>query len=150
MADDIHFKATLEPARGGGGVALIPPELVSPLGGLKQMRVFGTVNGVAFRSSTMPYRGGFYLGLHKATREAAGIEFGDPLVIEITRDASPRVLALLEELEAAFQTDPALGERFASLSFSRRRELAEPIGEAKRPETRARRLEDALLWLREM
>jgi len=113
------------------------------------MRIIGSANGVAFRSSTMPYRGGFYLGLHKATREAAGIEFGDPIDIEISRDDSARVLALPEELEAAFRAEPALGERFASLSFSRRRELAEPISEAKRPETRARRLEDAIRNLRE-
>ena len=148
MAGSVRFKTTLESARGGGAVARIPKEHVAPLGGLKQMRILGTVNGVAFRSSTMPYRGGFYLGLHKATREAAGIEFGDPIEIEITRDDSPRVLALPQELEAALKAEPALGERFASLSFSRRRELAEPISEAKRPETRARRLEDALRRLR--
>ena len=52
------------------------------------------------------------------------------------------------ENRAAFKADPALGERFASLSFTRRRELAEPISDAKRPETRARRLEDALKRLR--
>src|SRR5207302_2303975 len=148
MGDAVRFKTVLESARGGGAVALIPAEFAKPLGGLKQMRVYGTVNGVAFRSSTMPYRGGFYLDLHSATREAAGIEFGDPIEIEITRDDSPRVLALPEELEAAFKAEPALGERFASLSFTRRRELAEPISEAKRPETRARRLEDALNRLR--
>ena len=149
MAGSVRFKTTLESARGGGAVARIPKEHVAPLGGLKQMRILGTVNGVAFRTSTMPYRGGFYLGLHKATREAAGIEFGDPIEIEITRDDSPRVLALPQELEAAFKAEPGLGERFASLSFSRRRELAEPISEAKRPETRARRLEGALRNLRE-
>jgi bifunctional DNA-binding transcriptional regulator/antitoxin component of YhaV-PrlF toxin-antitoxin module len=131
-------------------VARIPPEFVAPLGGLKQMRVLGTVNGVAIRSSTMPYRGGFFLGIHKATREAAGIDFGDALEIEITRDDSPRVLALPSELEEAFTAEHALAERFASLSFSRRRELVEPISEAKRPETRARRLEDALHRLREV
>jgi len=149
MADSIRFKTTLEPARGGGAVARIPEDQVAPLGGRKQMRVLGTVNGVAFKSSTMPYRGAFYLGVHKATREAAGIGFGEPVEIELTRDTSPRVLALPQELEAAFEAEPALGERFASLSFSRRREMAEPIGEAKRPETRARRLEDALARLRE-
>ncbi|TME33474.1 MAG: DUF1905 domain-containing protein [Chloroflexi bacterium] len=148
MSEPVRFKTTLETARGGGAVALIPPEHVSALGGLKQMRVTGTVNGVAFHSSTMPYRGGFYLGVHKATREAAGLAFGDPLEIEMTRDESPRVLALPPELEAAFEADPELGQRFGALSFSRRRELAEPIAEARRPETRARRLEDALTRLR--
>ena len=149
MGDAVRFETVLESARGGGAVALIPAEFVKPLGGLKQMRVFGTVNGVAFRSSTMPYRGGFYLGLHKATRAAAGVAFGDSLEIEITPDDSPRVLALPPELDAAFRDEPALGERFESLSFSRRRELADPIGEAKRPETRARRLEDVLARLRQ-
>src|SRR5437762_4867013 len=141
VSEPVRFTTTLETARGGGAVALIPPQHVSALGGLKQMRVTGSINGVAFKSSTMPYRGGFYLGVHKATREAAGVEVGDPLEIEMARDDSPRVLALPPELEAAFQAEPELGQRFAALSFSRRRELAEPISEAKRPETRARRLE---------
>jgi Bacteriocin-protection, YdeI or OmpD-Associated/Domain of unknown function (DUF1905) len=149
MADSIRFRTTLEPARGGGAVARIPEDQVAPLGGRKQMRVLGTVKGIAFKSSTMPYRGAFYLGVHKAIREAAGIDFGEPIEIELTRDMSPRVLALPEDLEAAFKAEPALGERFASLSFTRRREMAEPIGEAKRPETRARRLEDVLKRLRE-
>ena len=97
----------------------------------------------------MPYRGAFYLGVHKAIREEAGIDFGEPIEIELTRDTSPRELALPEELATAFKAEPALGERFASLSFTRRREMAEPIREAKRPETRARRLEDVLRRLRE-
>ena len=45
--------------------------------------------------------------------------------------------------------EPALRERFESLSWTRRRELAEPIAEAKKPETRAARLEKALTALRE-
>jgi Bacteriocin-protection, YdeI or OmpD-Associated/Domain of unknown function (DUF1905) len=147
--DPVRFKTVLEPARGGGSVAKIPEECVKPLGGRKQMGVFGTLNGVEFRSSTMPYRGAFYLGVHKAVREAAGLEFGDAVEIEITRDDSPRVLDLPPELEAAFRAEPALGERFASLAFTRRRELAEPIAEAKRAETRERRLQDALSRLRE-
>jgi hypothetical protein len=149
VADSIRFTTTLEPARGGGAVARIPEDQVAPLGGRKQMRVLGTVKGIAFKSSTMPYRGGFYLGVHRAIREAAGIEFGDAIEIELTRDTSPRVLALPEELEAAFKAEPALRDRFESLSFTRRREMAEPIVDARRPETRARRLEDALSRLRE-
>ena len=149
MTDSIRFKTTLEPARGGGAVARIPEDHVAPLGGRKQIRVLGTVKGIPFKSSTMPYRGAFYLGVHKAIREAAGIEFGEPIEVELTRDTSPRVLVLPKELEAAFKAEPELAERFEALSFTRRREMAEPIGEAKRPETRARRLEEALNLLRE-
>ncbi len=67
---------------------------------------------------------------------------------EITRDDAPRVMALPPELEAALAAEPALRDRFEALSFTRRRELADPIAEAKKPETRAARLEKALAALR--
>lgn len=144
-----RFKAALEAARSGGGMVLIPPDVATALGGLKQMRVIGTVNGVEYRSSTMPYGGrGLFMGVHRATREAARAAFGDVVEVQVTRDDSPRVLELAPELEAAFAAEPALRERFEALSFSRRRDLASPIAEAKRGETRARRLQDALDRLR--
>jgi hypothetical protein len=146
----LGFRAKIEAARGGGAVVLIPPDVTVALGGLKQMRVFGTVNGVDYRSSTMPYRGGFYLGVHKATREAAGVEVGDEVEVTVTRDDSPRVLVLPPDLEAALAAEPDLRERFDTLSFSRRRELVDPIAEAKKQETRERRIEAALARLREL
>ncbi len=150
MAEEHRFRSVVEAARGGGAVALIPPEVTAELGGLKQMRVTGTINGTPFRSSTMPYHGAFYLGLHKATREAAGVNVGDEVELTLVRDDSPRVLELAPELEAALAKEPQLRTRFDGLSFSRRRELADPIAEAKKPETRAARLETALARLREL
>jgi hypothetical protein len=150
MAGEHRFRSVVEAARGGGAVALIPPNVTAKLGGLKQMRVTGSLNGTPFRSSTMPYRGAFYLGVHKATREAAGVSIGDEVELALTRDDSPRVLELAPELEAALNAEPELRARFDGLSFSRRRELAEPIAEAKKPETRAARLEKALGRLREL
>src|SRR5207244_7972418 len=80
------------------------------------------------------------MGVHKALRQAAGVTYGDLVELEIERDDRPRVLELPAELEEEFRADPALRARFDSLSFSRRRGLAAPISEAKRPETRAARL----------
>jgi hypothetical protein len=149
MGEKHTFKSRIEEARGGGAVAEIPPDVTKALGGLKQMRVFGTVNGTSYKSSTMPYRGSFYLGVHKATREAAGVDIGDEVEIEITRDDSPRVLELAPELDAAFVAEPELRARFDAMSFSRRRDLANPIREAVKPETRQARLEKALAQLRD-
>jgi hypothetical protein len=152
MANQEHrFRSMIEAARGpGSAVALIPPDVTKSLGGLKQMRITGTLNGTPFRSSTMPYRGAFYLGVHKATRQAAGVDIGDEVELTLVRDDSPRQLELAAELEAAFTREPQLRERFDALSFSRRRELADPINEAKKPETRAARLDRALARLREL
>jgi hypothetical protein len=143
-----RFRTVIEAATGGGAAAKIPPDVEAALGGRKQMRVIGTLNGHPIRTSTMPYRGAFYVGLHKAAREAAGVGIGDEVELELTRDDSPRVLDIPPELEAAFGAEPALRQRFDALSFSRRRDLAAPIAEAKKPETRAARLEKALAALR--
>jgi hypothetical protein len=146
-----RFKVVLEEARGGGAGVMIPLEIAEAMGGRKQFRVIGTFNGVPLKSSTFPYWGeGLWLGVHKATREKAGAAFGDEVELEIRRDDAPRVVDLPRELERAFAADPALRERFEGLSFTRRREMAEAIAGAKKPETRASRLETALAALREV
>jgi hypothetical protein len=94
MGEEHRFRAVVEAARGGGAVALIPPEVGAALGGNRQMRVTGSLQGTPFRSSTMPYRGALYVGVHKATREAAGVAIGDQVEIAVVRDDSPRVLDL--------------------------------------------------------
>jgi bifunctional DNA-binding transcriptional regulator/antitoxin component of YhaV-PrlF toxin-antitoxin module len=152
MGEQHRFRGTIEPAQGpGAAVILIAPEVATALGGLKQMRVTGSLNGVVFQSSTFPYRGtGLYMGLHKATREAAGVAVGDEVEIEVARDDRPRVLELAPELDAALAAEPELRARFDALSFSRRRELADPVADAVRPETRAARVEKAVARLREL
>ena len=128
---------------------MIPLSIAELMGGRKQFRVVGTFNGVPLNSSTFPYEGeGLWLGIHKATREAAGVAFGDEVTLEIARDDAPRVVEPPRELEAAFAAEPTLRARFDALSFTRRRELAESISRAKRPETRAARLRKALAVLR--
>ncbi len=49
-----------------------------------------------------------------------------------------------EELQVAFAHDPGLKTAFEALSLGRRRDFADHIASAKRPETRARRLEKAI------
>ena len=151
MSDEHRFTAELEAARAGGAVVLVPSEIAKALGGLKQMRVVGSVNGVPYQSSTMPYGGrGLFMGVHNATRNAAGVAIGEIVEIVISRDERPRVLEIPTELETAFKAEPALRARFEALSFSRRRDLAGPISEAKKPETRAARLSKALDTLRRL
>jgi hypothetical protein len=151
VTDTHRFRTTIEPARGGGGaVARVPVEVAEQIGGLKQMRVFGTINGAAYKSSTMPWGDRqLYMLVTKAMKSDAGADFGDEVEIELTKDDSPRVLELAPEFEAALAADPVLRARFDAMSFSRRRLLADPITQAAKPETRRARLERALATLRE-
>ena len=152
MAERLKFQSVAEQAQGPGAtVALITPEVTAALGGLKQMRVFCWLNGIEFKSSTYPWRGeGLYVGVPKAAREAAGVKLGDAIELEIMRDDSARVLEMAPELEAALAAEPELRARFDGQSFSRRRELADPVAQAVKPETRAARIERALERLRQL
>jgi uncharacterized protein YdeI (YjbR/CyaY-like superfamily) len=80
---------------------------------------------------------------------AAGLVIGDKFTLELMLDETPRTVTVPPELAEALAADAELGARFENLSFSRKRELADPISEAKKPETRAARLEKALARLRE-
>ena len=66
-APTIRFRSIIEAATGGGAAAQIPPDLGAVLGGMKQMRVTGSMNGLPIRTSTMPYRGGFYMVYLRST-----------------------------------------------------------------------------------
>jgi len=81
---------------------------------------------------------------------ALGVAIGDAVDIEVARDDRPRVIELAPELEAALAAEPELRARFEALSFTRRRELADPVAEARKPETRAARIERSLARLREL
>ena len=58
-------------------------------------------------------------------------------------------LAVPDELAAALAQAPAAKAYFGTLAPSHRRDYNEWIGEAKRPETRARRAAQAVVWLAE-
>jgi hypothetical protein len=86
----IRFSTTIRywnPEKGSGlAVADIPDEEVATLGGLKQQRVHGSINGQAFTSSVMPAGGGrVALSVSKAMMGAAGIGVGDTAAVEISR-----------------------------------------------------------------
>ena len=73
---------------GGLAVVEIPADLVEPLGGRRQMRVTGTLEGKPFTGSTMLVAGGgFCVGVSKAAMKAAGVTLGDEVRLEITREA---------------------------------------------------------------
>src|SRR4051812_33451755 len=143
------FDGTLEAARGGGAFVEIPADALAALGGGTRLRVRGSVNGVGFESSTMAMGAGrVCLGVHKATREAAGVGVGDRIHVELARDQRERVVVLPPELEAALAGDAEALAAFERLSFTHRREYADWVGGAKRVETRERRLAQAVELLR--
>ena len=97
----------------------------------------------------MPIGGGrVCLGLDKETREQAGVAPGDAVRLSLERSERPQV-EVPDELREALAADPEAAEAFDRLAHTHRREYAQWVGEAKRPETRARRVAQTLERLRD-
>jgi hypothetical protein len=140
----MRFKARL----GDRGV-VVPCDPKAEFGGARAP-VAGTVNGTPFRGRLMVYAGVTYLGFRKEIRDAAGgIEQGDEVELVIERDDAPREVDVPAALASALEQDPGAKGVFDSLAFTHRKEYAQWIAEAKREETRTRRVERALAMLRE-
>ncbi len=96
MAERARFRGTIRFFRpeqeSGLAIVDIPADVTAGLGGLKQMRVTGALNGVEFSSNTMPAGGGVLaLSVSRKLLQAAGLGVGDDADIEIERvDAAIR------------------------------------------------------------
>ena len=70
----------------GLAVIDIPSEVATALGGLKQMRVKGVIEGVEFTSNTMPAGGGVLaLSVSKKLLDSAGLKVGDSGEVQLER-----------------------------------------------------------------
>jgi hypothetical protein len=70
---------------GGLAVVDVPADLVPQLGGRRQMRVTGTLNGRPFSGSTMLVAGGgFCVGISRAALTSAGASVGDNVELSIS------------------------------------------------------------------
>ena len=67
--------------------------------------------------------------------------------IERPKKSSKRPLRVPPELIAALKTNKAAAKAFEVFSTSHRREYADWIAEARRPETRQKRIEQAITWI---
>jgi hypothetical protein len=87
--------------------------------------------------------GEFMLGLRRDVREAAGVEIGDTVPVEVSLDTAPREVDLTEPLASALAGDPLAAKAFAAMSFTHRKEYARWVaarphpGRARRPAARA-------------
>jgi hypothetical protein len=126
----------------------IPDEVVAELGGGRRPKVVVTVGKHTWRSSIVNMSGTFMLGVSMENRAAAGVAAGQTLDVEIELDTAPRVVEIPDDLAAELEGDPSARAAWGTWSFTRQNEAARSLTEARKPETRARRLEKVLAELR--
>jgi hypothetical protein len=144
------MKLRLELISHGGNTAgfEIPDEVVEELGGGRKPKVVVTVGVHTWRSSIVNMGGTFMLGVSMENRAAAGVAAGETLDVEITLDTAPRTVDVPDDLAAELERDAAARAAWDTWSFTRQKEAARSLTEARKPETRGRRLEKVLAELR--
>jgi len=96
-----------------------------------------------FRSSLAPMSGSHMMVFNREMREATGFKAGDRVHMVLERDVQDRQVDVPEDVKAAIEGE-GMWEAFASQSYSHKKEQMLWINEAKRPETRQRRIEKLL------
>lgn len=136
------FKTTL--LRDGAMSAIPVPFDPKPLFGKVRAPVRVTLNGYTFRSTIAAYGSEFLIPFRTSNREAAGLQGSETIEVTLELDTDKREVKAPADLVKALKAAPPAWDRWRELSFSHQREYAEAVEEAKKPETRARRIEGAV------
>ncbi len=135
-------------ARGPGGAWTfleIPFRVEEVFGSKSRVAVSGTMNGFAFRNSLLSQGDGTHaMAVSKQLQAGAGAKAGDTVAVVLEVDKGERVVEIPMELKKALAASKVAAKAFEALSVSHRKEFAEWIGGAKKPETRLARAEKAL------
>ena len=143
----MRFESTVEL---GGKTATgipIPDAVIEALGSSKRPPVTITINGHTYRTTAVRMGGQFYVPLNAENRAAAGVAAGEDITVDIEPDTAPREVTVPDDLAAAMDDDARAA--YHGLSFTHRKEWVRWVEEAKKPETRATRIEKTVTGLRE-
>jgi hypothetical protein len=136
-------------ARGPAAAFILDDDQVAAVGeGAKRFPVVAIVNGYTWRTSVARMHGEFMVGLNREVREGAGVAAGDTVTLELALDTEPRTVEVPPALAEALDSDPEAKATFEGLAFTHRKEFARWIEEAKREDTRKRRVTQAVEMIR--
>jgi hypothetical protein len=142
------FKAKIQQGMGGGAFVFFPHDVEKEFGTKGQVPVQATFDGIEYRGSLIKYgQPQHMLGILKAIRDKLGKGPGDTLDVEIWKDEDERTVEVPAELQKLLKKEGLL-PFFEKLSYTHRKEYTRWISEAKKEETRQRRLEKAVEMLK--
>lgn len=142
------FKATIY---SDGGMCFIPLNFdPKPVFGKVRAPVKVTVNGYTYRTTIAAMGGPACLPLRRSHREAAGLEGDETVDVRLDLDTDKREVTPPADLVKALKAAPPAWDRWQALSYTHQREYVDALADAKRPETRARRLTGAVTVIRSM
>lgn len=124
-------------------IARVPIDLKKAWPAWKSRRVFGEINGFAFKTALIPAgKGeGFTLIVNKKMQAGAGARAGESVQIKLAPDLGQLVVDIPGEFAKILKGDRGLGAYFDEMSPSMRKGFMGMIAEGKTKETRLKRAE---------
>ena len=128
---------------------LIPDWVLEELKTNKRAPLKVTVNGHTYQSTAVGVAGECRVVFPSADRKAAKVNSGDIVEVTLELDSGYREVQMPAELVEALKSN-GLTKTFADLSYSKRKEFARQVSEAKTEETRLRRIAKVLNNIQEL
>ena len=108
--------------------------------GAKRVPVKVTINGAEHSSTIVRMGGKYVVGVPKIFRRAANVKAGETISVTLEKDTAKRAVEVPKDLADALKQND-LTDTFAQISFTYQKEYANAVNDAKREETRVRRIE---------
>jgi antitoxin component of MazEF toxin-antitoxin module len=138
VAVSLQFQTIIKQFGNNTGIE-VPEPIVAKLNAGQRPLVRVTVNGYKYRSSIAKMDGKFMISLSAANREAAGVQGGDDVEVTVALDTEVRTVEIPDDLRAALTAANEL-DAFDNSAPSMKKEYVRQVEEAKKPETRERRI----------
>lgn len=148
MADKQTFEAVLEKHENMDATGITIPFDVEKIFGAKRVPVKISINGAEHRSTIVKMNGKYVVVVPKIFREAAKVRAGEIISVTIEKDTEKRTVEIPQDLAEALK-EANLTETFAKMSYTHQKEYVNAVSEAKKQETRIRRIEKTIAMLRE-
>ena len=141
-----RFRAVVNRKEGGDVCSIdIPFDVEKTFGARGRVPVRGTLNGAPFRSSVFRMGGDrHFMVVNRQMREAAGVTGGETVPVVIEHDTEERTITPPADFARALKANREARATWDKLSYTHRREHVQHIEEAKKPETRLRRIEKSI------
>ena len=150
----IHFKAQLSTPDaaakiGPGALITLPKEASAKLPSRGMAMVEGTINGLRFRVLLQPDgQGSHWFTVDKTMREAAGIDVGDTVTLEIETTKVWPEPTVPTDVKKALEADPKAHELWLDTTPMARWEWLNWMDAVKLPETRSVRPDKLISMLK--
>lgn len=115
-----------------------------------RIKVKATINSTSFKTTLMPHGNGLhFMILNKEIRDKLKVTLGDQIEVKLEADTTSTEIIIPEDFQEVLYTNATANSFFEQLAPSHKKEYLAWISDAKKEETRQRRILQAVEKLKE-